>query len=106
MQNNLNVSTAPKTAVFQMSINPEIKKQVEKIYENCGMTLTEAINTFLQQSINAEGLPFVITQNTKEALKAQAASRLFEELKKGFDSANKDGWIDEADMLKEFGAWL
>ena len=48
----LNVATAPKNGTFQMRINPDIKEQVERIYANCGMTLTDAINTFLQQSIN------------------------------------------------------
>lgn len=57
-----NVSTAPKTETFQMRINPEIKSQAEKIYANCGMTLTDAINAFIQQSINVEGLPFLLTQ--------------------------------------------
>ena len=45
----LNVTNSPKTATFQMRINPEIKKEVESIYANCGMTLTDAINAFLQQ---------------------------------------------------------
>ena len=49
MENHLCVATAPKTGTFQMRINPEIKKEVERIYENCGMTLTDAINAFLQQ---------------------------------------------------------
>ena len=50
----LTVATAPKTSTFQMRINPEIKAQVEGIYAQCGMTLTDAINAFIQQSINVE----------------------------------------------------
>ena len=86
MEKILNVATAPKTGTFQMRINPEIKERVEKIYANCGMTLTDAINTFIQQSINVEGMPFLVTQNSKEALREQAVSQLMMELKKGEDS--------------------
>jgi addiction module RelB/DinJ family antitoxin len=67
MPNNMNIVNAPKTGTFQMRINPEIKAQAESIYANCGMTLTDAINAFIQQSINVEGLPFLVTQNSKAA---------------------------------------
>lgn len=100
----LTVATAPKTATFQMRINPEIKEQVEKIYANCGMTLTDAINAFLQQSINVEGLPFLVTQNSKEILREQAIARMMMELRKGDNSVNKESdWISEDDILIEFG---
>ena len=47
----LNVTNSPKTATFQMRINPEIKKEVESIYANCGMTLTDAINAFCNKQL-------------------------------------------------------
>lgn len=106
MEKTLNIVTAPKTATFQMRINPEIKEQVEKIYANCGMTLTDAINSFLQQSINVGGLPFLVTQNSKEALREQALFRLMMELKQGEDSAADGKWISEEEMLAEFGVAL
>ena len=99
----LNVATAPKNSTFQMRINPDIKEQVERIYANCGMTLTDAINTFLQQSINVGGLPFLVTQNSKEALRQQAIVMLMQELKKGEDSAKSEAdWISEEDVAAEF----
>ena len=107
MSNTSNVATAPKTGTFQMRINPEIKSQVEKIYANCGMTLTDAINAFIQQSINVEGLPFLLTQNSKEALKEQAIVQLMIELKKGEDSVKSESdWISEEDIFAEFGIKL
>lgn len=103
MANKLSVATAPKTGTFQMRINPEIKEQVEMIYANCGMTLTDAINAFIQQSINVEGLPFLVTQNSREALYGQAVSQLMMELKKGEDSVKSEAdWISEEDILAEF----
>ena len=73
---NLNVMSAPKTSTFQMRINPEVKSQAEQIFQNCGMTLTDAINIFIQQSMNVRGLPFIVTQDSKEALRNQAIAQL------------------------------
>lgn len=104
MQENMNVSSMPKTSSFQMRINPEVKKRLEEIYANCGMTLTDAVNVFIQQSINVEGLPFLVTQSSKEALREQAIALLMTELKKGEDSVRSDtDWISEEEMLAEFG---
>ena len=104
MHENMNVSSMPKTSSFQMRINPEVKKRLEEIYANCGMTLTDAVNVFIQQSINVEGLPVLVTQSSKEALREQAIALLMTELKKGEDSVRSDtDWISEEEMLAEFG---
>ena len=101
---NINVTNAPKTATFQMRINPEVKKEVESIYANCGMTLTDAFNAFLQQTINVGGMPFIVNQNSAEVLKQQAIALLMAELKAGEDSVKTDAdWISEEAMLSEFG---
>lgn len=104
MAEYLSVANAPKTSTFQMRINPDIKEHVEDIYARCGMTLTDAINVFIQQSINAEGMPLIITQNSKEAMKEQAIAMLMGEIKKGESSVKTDNdWISEKDILSEFG---
>ena len=101
---NINVTNAPKTATFQMRINPEVKKEVESIYANCGMTLTDAFNAFLQQTINVGGMPFIVNLNSAEVLKQQAIALLMAELKAGEDSVKTDAdWISEEAMLSEFG---
>ena len=57
----------------------------------------------MQQSLNVEGMPFLVTQNSKEALREQAISRLMLELKKGEDSVRTDAdWISEEEILTEF----
>ena len=102
MDKHLNVARAPKDATFQVRINSEIKKTVEEIYARTGMTLTDAINTFIQQSINVEGLPFLVTQNSREALKEQALAKLMFDLKKAEERADKEGWIEAEDLEREF----
>ena len=101
---NLNVMNAPKTSTFQMRINPEVKSQAEQIVQNCGMTLTDAINIFIQQSMNVRGLPFIVTQDSKEALRNQAIAQLMCEIQKGRDSVRSEGdWVSEEEMLTHFG---
>ena len=103
MADVLNVAMAPKDSTFQARINSEIKKTVEEIYARTGMTLTDAFNTFIQQSINVEGLPFLVTQNSKEALREQAVALLMMDLKRAEERADKEGWIDADDLEKELG---
>ncbi len=103
MDNTLNVATAPKDSTFQVRINSEIKKAVEDIYAKTGMTLTDAFNTFIQQSINVEGLPFLVTKNSKEALREQAIAMLMMDLKCAEERADKEGWIDADELERELG---
>ncbi len=67
------------------------------------MTLTDAFNTFIQQSINAEGLPFLVTQNSKEALREQAIAVLMRDLKRAEERADREGWVDADSLERELG---
>ena len=99
-----NIMNAPKTATFQMRISPEVKSQAEQLFASCGLTLTDAINVFLQQSMNAGGLPFVVTQNSREALRDQAIAQLMSEIQAGRDSVKSESdWVSEEEMLARFG---
>lgn len=101
----INVTNAPKTSTFQMRINPKVKHEAEQIYADCGMTLTDAINVFLQQTLNTGALPFVVTSNSKEALRNQAIAQLMSEIQKGRDSVRSENdWVSEEEMLAHFGA--
>ena len=101
MNTNLNVAMAPKDSTFQVRMNSEIKRAVEDIYARTGMTLTDAFNTFIQQSLNVEGLPFIVTTNSKEALKEQALAMVMLDLKRAEARADAEGWIDADDLEKE-----
>ena len=92
----INVTTAPKTGTFQMRINPAVKREVERIYAECGLTLTDAINVFIQQTLNAGAMPFIVTSNSKDALRDQAMAQLMAEIQKGRDSVKAESdWISE-----------
>lgn len=78
-----NVVSSAKTDMFRIRMNPEIREELEKIYAKNGLTLTDAVNVFFQQSINAGGFPFAVTEDNAEIIKAKALSRLMKELQKG-----------------------
>ena len=100
---DMNVSSAQKTATFQMRINPEIKRQVEDVYARQGLTLTDAVNIFIRQSLNVKGLPFLASQENEEYMKVKAMRRLMSEIQKGWDSAEKEGWLDMEAVEAQLG---
>ena len=107
MREHFSITNLPKTTTFQMRINPEVKAKVENIYAHCGMTLTDAVNIFIQQSINIGGMPLLVTQNSKEALKLQAIAILMNELKKGEESViDKSDLVNIGNIAEEFGVNL
>ena len=65
--------------------------------------MTDAFNTFIQQSLNVEGLPFIVTKNSKEALREQAVAMLMLDLKRSEERAEIEGWIDADDLERELG---
>ena len=99
----INVTAAPKTATFQMRINPDVKQQVEDIYARQGLTFTDAVNIFIQQSLNMGGLPFLVSPENEAYMKDKAMRRLMAEIQRGWDSAEKDGWVSEEDAYRLLG---
>lgn len=94
------VTSGPKTDVFRMRVNPEIRKQLEAVYEKNGLTLTDAVNVFFQQSLNTGGFPFPVTEENAEMVKAKSLSRLMKELQKGNDCTES---YSEEETLKLLG---
>lgn len=78
-----NVVSSPKTDMFKVRINPDLRKQLESIYAKTGITLTDAVNVFFQQSLNAGGFPFSVTEDNAELIKGKALARLMKELEVG-----------------------
>ena len=95
-----NVVSSNKTDMFRFRINPEVRNQVEGVYEKIGLSLTQAINIFIQQSINAGGLPFQATEDNAELLRAKSMEKLMKELDAGKQSGEP---ISEEDVYKKLG---
>jgi addiction module RelB/DinJ family antitoxin len=56
------VNTMAKTSSMYIRVDPEIKAEVEDIYARLGISLTQAITTFLYQSRYVGGFPFDVLQ--------------------------------------------
>ena len=55
-----------KTATIRARIEPRLKREVEKLFAEMGLTTTEAINLFYHQVMLRKGLPFsVVIPNKK-----------------------------------------
>ena len=98
--NTINVTSAPKTATFQMRINPEVKQRMEDIYARQGLSFTDAVNIFIQQSLNMEGLPFLASPENAEYMKNKALKRLMAELDAGWKSAEQGRWVSEEEAMR------
>lgn len=57
-----------KTANINIRIDPETKESAEELYSHFGITVTDAINIFLHQSLMVGGLPFEMKQPCYNAL--------------------------------------
>lgn len=51
-----------KTATINIRIDPEVKRNAEKLFGTFGISVTDAINVFLHTSILEGGFPFAIRQ--------------------------------------------
>jgi len=57
-----------KTASINIRVDQETKQKAELLYKSFGITISDAINIFLHQSINHGGLPFEL-RHPKNSLK-------------------------------------
>jgi DNA-damage-inducible protein J len=51
-----------KTANLNIRIDPETKSSAERLFSSFGITVTDAVNIFLRQSLLVGGLPFEMKQ--------------------------------------------
>ena len=103
MSETINITMAPKDTTFQMRINYDIKRKLEETFAECGLTLTEAINIFLQQSLNAGGLPFIVNSSNSLLMREQAIAILMNEIEIGEKSIENKGWISEEVLFEKYG---
>ena len=76
----MDIVSSAKTDMFRMRINPDIRRSLEAVYAKNGLTLTDAVNVFFQQSLNTGGFPFSVTADNAELVKAKALAKLVKEV--------------------------
>lgn len=87
-----------KAANIYVRVKPEIKEQAEQIFDNFGMTVSEAVNIFLHKAIMVGGIPFEVRSSIANTETLEAI-REVEQMEK--DSSIGKGYTDVRQMMKE-----
>ncbi len=82
----------PKTAVISARIDPKLKHSAEKVFNELGLTTTQAITLFYKQVELERGLPFAVRVPNDVTVEALQQARTRQELKSfnTFDDLFKD----------------
>jgi DNA-damage-inducible protein J len=82
----------PKTAVISARIDPKLKHSAEKVFNELGLTTTQAITLFYKQVELERGLPFAVRVPNDVTVEALQQARTRQELESfnTFDDLFKD----------------
>lgn len=86
-----------KTETLHIRVKPNVKQKAEETLNDLGLSISEAINIFLNQIILYDGIPFEIRKPkiNMETLKAIEDTKEGKNLSKNFD--NIDEMFEELD---------
>lgn len=86
------------TVSMNIRMDSAVKKQAQELFSALGMDMTTAVNIFLRQAIQRQGLPFdvALSRPNDETLEALAE---VEEMKK--HPEQHKGYTDAEAMMKE-----
>ena len=80
-----------KTDTLHIRIEPSVKQKAEKTLNDLGLSITDAINVFLNQVILNDGIPFEIRKPkfNKETIQAIEDTKNGKNLSRTFDSVDE-----------------
>ena len=80
-----------KTDTLHVRIEPSVKQRAEKTLNDLGLSITDAINVFLNQVILHDGIPFEIRKPrfNKETIEAIEDAKKGKNLSKTFNNADE-----------------
>lgn len=87
-----------KTDTLHIRVEPSVKKKAEKTLSDLGLSITDAINVFLNQVILHDGIPFEIKkpkfnkttiQTIEDTKKGANLSKTFDSVEKMFEELDK-----------------
>lgn len=87
-----------KAANIYVRVKPEVKEQAEQVFDNFGMTVSEAVNIFLHKAIMVGGIPFEVRPSVPNA-ETLEAMREVEQMEQ--DPSIGKGYTDVKQMMKE-----
>ena len=71
-----------KTAVISARIDPNLKKEAEKVFKQLGISASQAITLFYKQVELEHGLPFAVRVSNKETEEALVQAKERKELER------------------------
>ena len=74
-----------------ISLDADLKKNSQQLFQDLGMDLTTAITVFLKQSLRVQGFPFAVTRDIPNAETIEAMNEF------GYDMNRLAEKIDEED---------
>jgi DNA-damage-inducible protein J len=86
-----------KTANLNIRIDPQTKQGAERLFSTFGITISDAVNIFLRQSIMVGGLPFEMKQPRYNA-ETEAAMQEARDIVNGKKKAKSYSSADELFM--------
>ena len=80
-----------KTDTLHIRVEPDVKIKAEETLNDLGLSITEAVNVFLNQVILHDGIPFKIEKPryNKETIQAMEDVKNGKNLSKAFDSIDE-----------------
>ena len=81
----------PKTDTLHIRVEPSVKQKAEKTLNDLGLSITEAVNVFLNQVILNDGIPFEIRKPklNKETMQAIEDTKKGKNLSKTFNNVDE-----------------
>lgn len=86
------------TVSMNIRMDSAVKKQAQELFSALGMDMTTAVNIFLRQAIQRQGMPFDVALNRPNAETLEALAEV-EEMKK--HPEQHKGYTDADAMMKE-----
>ena len=93
-----------KTSNLNIRIDPQTKRGAEQLYSTFGITISDAVNIFLRQSLLVGGLPFEMKQphyNVETEAAIQEARDIMSGKKKVKSYSSADDFFSELDAEYE-----
>lgn len=80
-----------KTDTLHIRVEPDVKIKAEETLNDLGLSITEAVNVFLNQVILHDGIPFKIEKPkyNKETIQSMEDVKSGKNLSKTFDSVDE-----------------
>ena len=92
-----------KSGSLYVRVNPKTKKEAELLFNQFGITVSDAINIFLNKSIMEGGLPFEVKQRRYNA-ETEAAMQEGKQLAEDMAAGIIKGYDNADDMLRALNA--